>query len=611
MGNGLAVFPSLEKNEPPMASKKKATDVNKKGKAYSAKEVREDSIVRPISADVHIPGSSSSDCLNLDVRVDAIPEGDQREWLDSTIQEISKTSYDEVPYPSYPYAAAHPDRLFSIAKLFGLNAKDPAEARVLELGCAAGGNLLPIAARYPKSECIGVDLSAIQVDDGLKTIKAIGLKNARLLKANLAKLPKGLGKFDYIICHGVFSWVPNEVQEAIFQIHEDLLASDGIGYVSYNTLPGWYMRNAIRGMLLKHVGAIADSTQKLAQSRALLKFLVESTEGDNSPYASFLKSETELLGKQSDQYLYHEHLEDNNHPCFFQDFIARANQKGLQFLGESSLPSMWTGNLPLKAQQTLSGLTKDVVLLGQYADFVRNRTFRQTLLCRLDRKLDRQLSPDRIRPAFFRGRFAVDGTDALNLSVGVSLRFKSTSGHNIQTSDSVYKAMLAILTEVFPAALDLGTIAVTVKSRLESEMLTIQGTSRQLEDYIATLLLKLMLAGAVEFSFTKDGYATKLPDKPEATSLCRWQASNSAYVTNLRHEVIKLGEVERLLLCSLDGKKNIASVCEHAAEMVRSGKLNLNSATPLSDAQKQQALRGIVEKVLRNLAVQGLFLSAG
>ena len=69
-------------------------------------------------------------------------------------------SYDDVPYPSHPYEATHPDNIYSIAKLFQFEATLPDNARILELGCASGGNLIPLAVQIPSAKFVGIDLSA-------------------------------------------------------------------------------------------------------------------------------------------------------------------------------------------------------------------------------------------------------------------------------------------------------------------------------------------------------------------------------------------------------------------------------------------------------------------
>jgi cyclopropane fatty-acyl-phospholipid synthase-like methyltransferase len=164
-------------------------------------------------------------------------------------------AYDAVAYISKPFPQTHPDNLATLATLFGLQPPPLDNCRVLELGCASGGNLIPMAVSLPGSTCVGIDLSANQIADGQKTLAALGLKNVQLKHLSILDIDESFGEFDYIICHGVYSWVPEDVQDKILSICAANLARDGVAYVSYNTFPGWHMRGMIRDMMCYHVSA--------------------------------------------------------------------------------------------------------------------------------------------------------------------------------------------------------------------------------------------------------------------------------------------------------------------------------------------------------------------
>src|ERR1700687_6319372 len=149
------------------------------------------------------------------------------------------TSYDLVPYESRSFVETRPDHLAIIATLFGLEPPAIDRCRVLELGCSHGTNLIPMAAGSPGSSFVGIDLSARQIAEGQKSATARGLTNIQFKHLNILDINESLGRFDYIVCHGVFSWVPPVVQEKIFSICVTQLAPNGIAFVSYNTYPGW------------------------------------------------------------------------------------------------------------------------------------------------------------------------------------------------------------------------------------------------------------------------------------------------------------------------------------------------------------------------------------
>ncbi len=185
-------------------------------------------------------------------------------------------TYDEVPYASLPFPDTHPDRLATVARLFGLNPPDISHCRVLELGCASGGNIMPMAELLPDSTFVGIDLSRRQIDAGQEQLKELNLSNVELRHASILDVDDSYGKFDYIICHGVYSWVPDTVQDKILAVCKQNLNPTGIAYISYNTLPGWHMRGMVRDMMRYHAGRFDDARSRIGQARALLDFLVKA-----------------------------------------------------------------------------------------------------------------------------------------------------------------------------------------------------------------------------------------------------------------------------------------------------------------------------------------------
>src|SRR5262245_37668853 len=227
---------------------------------------------------------------------------------------LPRTSYDEVPYPSLPYPYTHPDHLAAVATLLGLGPARADRCRVLELGCASGGNLIPLAYTYPDSSFLGIDLSVEQIRQGEELQSALGLGNVELRAMSILDVDDRFGTFDFIICHGVYSWVPEAVQDRILEVCARHLAPEGIGLVSYNTFPGWHMRGMIRAMMVLHDRRYRDHPplERVAQARALLAFLAEAVPQENSPYSLLLRQHLELLSGCADPYFFHEHLEECN-----------------------------------------------------------------------------------------------------------------------------------------------------------------------------------------------------------------------------------------------------------------------------------------------------------
>lgn len=289
-------------------------------------------------------------------------------------------AYDQVPYDSHPNPQAHPARLATIATLMGLRPPDVRSCRVLELGCSSGGNLIPLAERLPGAAVIGIDGSARQIEMGRAAAAAVGLPNLTLLHRDILSLGPDLGTFDYIITHGVYSWVPPAVQEKILGACRELLAPNGVAYVSYNTLPGWRMRGIIRDVMLYRARGAGSPQDRLSRARSLVDFLAKSVSKEDNPYGLLPRQELEGLERHGDHYLFHEHLEEYNEPLYFHQFVERAAAHRLQYLGEADFGAMALQGLSGHVEAVLRGVAADPIELEQYSDFVRNRTFRQALL---------------------------------------------------------------------------------------------------------------------------------------------------------------------------------------------------------------------------------------
>ena len=244
-------------------------------------------------------------------------------------------AYEALPYAGRAYARTHPDRLGLVGALHGIDTVDPASARVLEIGCAAGDNLLPIAVQYPGATCVGVDLAQVHVDRARQAIDALGLDNATVHPGSVADLDASDGPYDYVIAHGVWSWVSPELQERLFAVCRDLLAPGGVAYVSYNALPGQHVDQWLRTVMKHHVRGLPPA-EAVEQARAFLGLVGNSLDhrGDLLEAGLFRAAAAEARTLH-DAFFFHDYLGDEHHPARVADFVARARAHGLDYLGDA------------------------------------------------------------------------------------------------------------------------------------------------------------------------------------------------------------------------------------------------------------------------------------
>ena len=285
--------------------------------------------------------------------------------------------YESVPYKGGVHIRSHPSRIGAIARLYGIDCHAPDGARVLEVGCSSGENLLAIAKDWPGAECTGIDIVASEIECARE--QAQGMANVRFECADVRDFDPGERPYDYIICHGVFSWVEDEVKEAILRLCSRALAPDGVAFVSYNTYPGWLHREALRELLLAQPAKSLE--ERLAGSKAFLQFFAAALESRTDPYGSYLRRE--IAYSQRKAIFAHDELGPVNDPCYFLQFVEWAEEFGLRWVSDSPANhSMTPEYLPEKARTLLKRLSVDRLRFEQISDLLTNRAFRASILCR-------------------------------------------------------------------------------------------------------------------------------------------------------------------------------------------------------------------------------------
>lgn len=476
------------------------------------------------------------------------------------------TSYDDVPYPYLSYLQTHPDRLATLATLLGMTPAPMTHCRVLELGCAGGGNLIPMAYSLPESQFVGIDRSTRQVAAGQAAVAALGLSNIRLQPLDILEVGPDLGEFDYIIAHGVYSWVPPEVQEKIFEICRQQLAPHGVAYISYNTYPGWHMLGMAREMMMFHTRYMEEPDERATEARRILKFIADSVPNSNSAYGSFLTQyvqgltgEMEGAQPKPETLFLHDELSEVNEPVYFHQFIERAEEHGLQFLAEAELRAMLASNLPTEVTDTINQIAHDLIEFEQYLDFLHNRTFRMTLLCHEEVPLQRKLDPAQVAAFYLASRAKPVSAQPDIASVSVE-KFRGPDEATLSTDHPVSKAVLLHLTEIWPQMLPFNTLLEAAYDYLDKEP-DEAGLDRHVLG--STLLTAYGYSeNLMELHLHAPAFVVEVSDHPVASPVARWQAKHGARVTNLRHERVNLNPLEGFILERLDGQHDRAALLE-------------------------------------------------
>lgn len=468
-------------------------------------------------------------------------------------------AYDVVDYPSHPQPQTHPARLAAIARLHGVPTASPTRCRYLEVGCGEGATLLPLALAYPESTFVGIDLSGVAIARGEALRKAVGLPNLTLAAADLTKWDPGPDRFDYVMAHGFYSWVPPFVRDVLLALCRDRLTPSGVAYVSYNALPGCHIRRMLWEMLRFHVRDITDPQQKISQAIAMIQFLAKGVY-QRGAYADLMREELRRLENKAEPFvMFHDDLSDINDPVSITDFVAHARRFGLEFLGEADYFEMTADVAPGGTAGVLHDLARrDVILKEQYLDFLKGRRFRQTLLCRSTAPLRREPDASAVHEFAVVGEIKSEPSPA-DLAPGVPVQFRGGSGSAVTIDQAAAKTALTRVGQAFPRPVP---VAALFPERATSD------SDRRAVMEVLTAGYRV---GLVDFQLDPPVFAATAGRRPRVSRLVRAQLeAGMDLVTSLRPSVVHMeSPITRELVRLLDGTRDqnqlLADLAERAA----------------------------------------------
>lgn len=497
----------------------------------------------------------------------------------------SADAYDRLAYPGYAYPATHPARLEAVARLFGLRPTPAARSRVLELGCGDGGNLLSLAQALPGANLVGVDAAASAVERGNELARAAGLHNVELRCVDIEALPESSelqGDFDYILSHGVYSWIPPRVRVALLASVRCHLGPMGVAYVSYNAYPGSYLRDMARDILGYHVRDIDDPERKLAAAQELMQTIVAIEEP--SPYAQVLRQHMERMLRYSSALLFHDDLAEISTPFYFHEFMEHAAHHRLAFLSEADLFESQMRDVPDSAGRLVADLPEDVVVREQYLDFFKNRMFRQTLLCHEQAPVSRALDEVEIECFWIsstarsqegesdleeEGRSSGETTrvrrDATPAAEPDAETFATPEGFSMTTTEPLVIAVMHTLADAWPQSVDFPTLLATASVAAGAGG---HESSRELvAARLCSVLLQAHLARIVVLQGCPPPLVNRVGECPTASPLARAQwAAGLPAVSSLLHGNVRLeDDLESKLLPLLDGTHELSELARALA----------------------------------------------
>ena len=467
-----------------------------------------------------------------------------------------------------PHAHSHPARLAAVARIFGLDAAALGSARVLEIGCASGGDIIPLAAQHPRGIFIGLESSAAQARRGNERIERLALMNIRILTGDVAAFDWQSRRFDYILCHDAYRYGPAPIRAAILRVIASCLAANGVAYVGCNVLPGWRRSQALRDVLMSRLSADCDAAAQVARSRAFLAALSRWKGPDTLHHRSLRETAADAM-EMPDEYFAHEFLRDDQEPETFTRFIEQSAKAGLAYLGDCEIWTMLAENFGPRARVLLQPPADDSPApMEQSIDNLTGRARRQSLFVHAARsaKIARAVDRSRLEGLHFLGDLGRSDEAASP----DAWTFVGAGGRRVSTSSAAARRAFEALIARAPASLSL------------ADLLAAGAPARGAlgEDDRAAVVdavQRAVVAGAIEARAAPVLAASAVSTHPVAPPWCRSDAAaGEGSLASLRHEAITLDVVARTLLPLLDGTRDHAALADALIARAAAGELRFS-----------------------------------
>lgn len=526
-------------------------------------------------------------------------------------------SYDALPYPALSFVQTHPSRMAVAATVLGMSPAPVDHCRVLEIGTALGANLIPMAEVLPNSEFVGIDLSAREIAMAEEGLAASGAKNVRFIRMDLCDLDDSFGLFDYIIVHGVYSWVPRHVRERLMEVCKERLAPNGICYVSYNTYPGWHHLQAVREAMLYRIRNVVDVADRVPAALGFIDLMMRVAESGANHAVAFLdwfqvrlKETNEVGGGSSYAFLFHDELAEVNDPVYFHEFVEHAETNGLQYLCEASMSAPPSAASADDIQE-ITSYAEDFVDAEQYLDHAINRMFRMSLLCHDGIAVQRPIRP---RAGLLTSLGVTSDAKVLDSEPGDAerkiVRYGAGAGGSAQIAFNhpVSKASFDYLRAITPRIVPFPVLFAEARAHAAAD-----GSNEDALVDEAVLTQNLLQAANRGRDFVSlwaydPPAAVIVPERPLVLPYARYTAGQPSghNLTTLRHERAELPPLAVSLIPFLDGQRDHSQLLAILEGFTRDGVIVPKEFA--DEGAEPPSLASLLDEVLSALTKYGLLV---
>ena len=469
----------------------------------------------------------------------------------------TRMSYDWVPYLGAVVPNTVPNHLAMCALWLHGPRPESQGFRFVELGCGDGANLLPLAFYHPKATFLGIDFSELALARVEEEIKCLGLENIQLRLQDVRDLEvTGFPPCDYIIAHGLYSWVPEDARDAILKFCCSCLKPSGLAYISFNTQPGWATRGVVREILLRsrvvQEAAVLDKAKRAVE---VATQLLEDLPSRDYEFGTLLAKELEQVRDGKPGYVFHEYLAEVNDGFWLRDFVARARQRGLDYVADAQ-DCRWEGLVPQALRSNLAKRDLDPLEQEEMADLLCRRYFRASILCRAEAPRQFMTHREILQKASIATSLRAE-SDPFDLTEGVVERFFRSQGPEITLDASITKAAVIILAVQWPLGMGLETLFQQASQFMISHGCVVSSCAR---DQLVEDLIVLVEVGELDLRMEEPSYRTNIREYPRAHALARYEAEHREALTTPYHLPFPFERQALKLVRELDGSRSHAQL---------------------------------------------------
>ncbi len=468
------------------------------------------------------------------------------------------STYAMVHYPGSVAPWTAPEHLALCSAWHGGPSPRRTSFRLLELGCGDGTNLLSLAFYNAGSTFVGIDSCRVTLQRARAAAREIGLENVEFELGDVRKVDATVHTpYDYVIAHGLYSWVPDLAREAILRLCYSVLAPSGLAYVSYNAQPGWANRGLVRQALLRS-SEVRDAPleHKAERARQVARRLLEDLPSREYAFAALLTEELERVRDGERFYVLHEYLAEFNEGFWLRDFVERSGLHGLAYVGDAQFSS-WQGHVPAEVRETVNRRTPDCVERAEMIDLLCNRYFHASVMCRDDAPRETSDHEEFVEQMEIASCLRCE-SDLLDLSDGVVERFVGSGGIEVKLDAAITKAAVIRLAARWPVGEKFYTLfaAATAMVSTYSSPPSIDNRSRLLRE-----LLTLLETGQLHLYACESTVLHHCSEHPLAHSLARFEAARGLALSTAHHMTIRLDPDVLALICMMDGTRSRTDLC--------------------------------------------------